>query len=788
MLRKVKPPTASKLARLVKKPKGVIGTAVYYAKEAFVLLFMNGPGQSHHTRLLTQSRESPPKLTQPLSRAVKLLQTAANDDDPDALFLLAEINFHGNYSHPINYDEAFKRYKRLADMNGNSTAQYMVAFLYATGLAPSVPINLAKSMLYHTFAADQGNTRSQMTLGYRHLAGIATPKKCDQAVIWYKHVADKAILYYRSGPPGGHSLVRDAYRIADEEGGVFGEGASVASAGYNAKQGGVTSDAYADVEDVLEYLHLQSSKGDLKATFGLARLHYDGARGLKRDFAIAKAYFLSIAREHWPPGGRPRKDTPPPTERLAAKAAGYLGRMFLRGEGTEQSFDKARIWFQRGLTTSDALSQYGLGLIYLHGYGVERNVTRAAELLSQAADQDLPVAQTKLGILFLDQGDIHTATKYFELAARNSHIEAFYYLAEMNEKGIGRDRSCGSAAVYYKIVVEKAEAIWSSLSEAASAYEEGEASRALIAYLMAAEQGSENAQANVAWLLDQAQTKPRWSPLNWLSSTASTAGSTIGDAALALVHWTRSAKQNNIDSLVKMGDYYLYGLGSAISPENAASCYQAAAETMQSAQAMWNLGWMHENGIGIDQDFHLAKRFYDQALETNEEAYLPVKLSLVKLRWRSWWNHITRGGVHGIEDEEPAKKRRTFAEWLNDFLEADAAYYNEVYEADDWDANDPMPGGDEYWDADGQLDEGVLETLLIGGLIAALAWLVYYRQQRMQQAERRRREGGDGQNQNGEQQAQQQQQQDPDQQQDRGLFPRPGDAAWNDWVAGGIGH
>ena len=58
---------------------------------------------------------------------------------------------------------------------------------------------------------------------------------------------------------------------------------------------------------------------------------------------------------------------------------------------------------------------------------------------------------------------------------------------------------------------------------------------------------------------------------------------------------------------------------------------------------------MHENGIGIEQDFHLAKRLYDQALETNKEAYLPVKLSLWKLRWRSWWNDVTRGGIHGIE-------------------------------------------------------------------------------------------------------------------------------------------
>ena len=51
---------------------------------------------------------------------------------------------------------------------------------------------------------------------------------------------------------------------------MYGEGASVSSAGVMAKQGGPTSDAYADIEDVLEYLHFSSSKGDIKATFGLA--------------------------------------------------------------------------------------------------------------------------------------------------------------------------------------------------------------------------------------------------------------------------------------------------------------------------------------------------------------------------------------------------------------------------------------------------------------------------------------------------------------------------------------
>lgn len=55
------------------------------------------------------------------------------------------------------------------------------------------------------------------------------------------------------------------------------------------------------------------------------------------------------------------------------------------------------------------------------------------------------------------------------------------------------------------------------------------------------------------------------------------------------------------------------------------------------------------------QDFHLAKRHYDLALETNAEASFPVYLSLIKLYARSIWHTLT-GGEGGLSlwalDEE----------------------------------------------------------------------------------------------------------------------------------------
>ena len=37
-------------------------------------------------------------------------------------------------------------------------------------------------------------------------------------------------------------------------------------------------------------------------------------------------------------------------------------------------------------------------------------------------------------------------------------------------------------------------------------------------------------------------------------------------------------------------------------------------------QAMFNLGFMHQVGVGLPADAHLAKRYYDMAGETATEA------------------------------------------------------------------------------------------------------------------------------------------------------------------------
>ncbi|KAA8910775.1 hypothetical protein FN846DRAFT_508504 [Sphaerosporella brunnea] len=723
---------------------GWLGTLWYYIKQ--LLLWHNAQSLEQQSSSPSLSRSTPTFAGahgKKLGAAVELLKKAAEPErNEDAMFLLAEMNFYGNWSHPRDYSTAYKWYKELADLSGNSTAQHMVGFMHATGIGGAVPKDQGKALLYHTFAALGGNTRSEMTIAFRHYQGIGTSRNCEEAAFYYRRVAEKALTWWESGPPGGHFLQKHTFRLADDQGGVYGEGASAISSGPNGQRQRQSLDSAKELGDIVEYLELLARKGNFPETISLGKIYYEGSRNLPRNIAKAKEYFLRVANQYWD-RDKVRTGGPQYLGKYAGRAAGYLGNMALRGEAGPQDYNAAFRWFKRGVTCGDANSQNGLGFMYLNGLGVKEDREKASKYFKSAASQDFPVAQVNFAKMLLENGEIEPAKRYLELAARHGNVEAFYYLAEINNAAKAKDRSCGLATAYYKIVAEKVEPLQSPMAWANQAYENGDMENALVGYMMAAEQGYESAQANVAYLLDEHSSAL---PLKSLLARAGIDLKRIQgrrhvsqqDQELALIYWTRSAKQANVDSLVKMGDYYLSGIGTDPDPVKAASCYNAAAEHQASAQALWNLGWMHENGVGVSQDFHLAKRYYDQAFETNPEAYLPVTLSLLKLRLRAFWNIITHGGVKGI-GPEPKKKRVTFREFLRNWYEAATeADLHVLQDDEEMDGSQQHLPGDEYYDEG--FDEDVAESIIILALAGAVAVLVYYRQWRQQQQARRRAE------------------------------------------------
>jgi len=181
---------------------------------------------------------------------------------------------------------------------------------------------------------------------------------------------------------------------------------------------------------------------------------------------------------------------------------------------------------------------------------------------------------------------------------------------------------CAMSVSFYKLVAERG--VWDDdlLREAEIAWLSGTERGKEIAILkwwIAAERGFEVAQNNMAYVLDQGLSvhichffktylilKIR-SDKSILRLTRFSPFTPSNDTArLALTQWIRSAAQTNVDALVKVGDYYYHGLGVSDTGETtrlekAARYYQSAADTQMSALAMWNLGWMYENGVGLPQ-------------------------------------------------------------------------------------------------------------------------------------------------------------------------------------------
>ena len=71
--------------------------------------------------------------------------------------------------------------------------------------------------------------------------------------------------------------------------------------------------------------------------------------------------------------------------------------------------------------------------------------------------------------------------------------------------------------------------------------------------------------------------------------------------------------------------------GADLDYETAAGNYRIASEQQNNAQAMFNLGLMHELGLGIRRDIHMAKRFNDMVAQTSVDAKVPVALALAML-------------------------------------------------------------------------------------------------------------------------------------------------------------
>ncbi|GAV28796.1 hypothetical protein PMKS-002272 [Pichia membranifaciens] len=92
----------------------------------------------------------------------------------------------------------------------------------------------------------------------------------------------------------------------------------------------------------------------------------------------------------------------------------------------------------------------------------------------------------------------------------------------------------------------------------------------------------------------------------------------------------------------------------------AVSYYQDAA-SMGSQIGSYSVGWAYEYGMGVAQDLHLAKRYYDNVMTFSDAGYISVKLAVFRVKMKTMlWNLLgcDGNGVKNLEQDHRTWKQR----------------------------------------------------------------------------------------------------------------------------------
>ena len=194
-----------------------------------------------------------------------------------------------------------------------------------------------------------------------------------------------------------------------------------------------------------------------------------------------------------------------------AGAQCYLGLCYESGEGVTKDmqkavewYTKAAEWYMKAAEQGDAEAQYGLGWCYYYGKGVPQNHTEAVKWYTKAAKQGHASAQYCLGICYYNGKGVpqnHTeAVKWYTKAAEQGHASAQNNLGYRYYNGEGVTQNYTEAVKWYTRAAKQGNAYAQCELGTCYYYGKGVAqnySQAFEWYTKAANQGDAVAQYNV---------------------------------------------------------------------------------------------------------------------------------------------------------------------------------------------------------------------------------------------------------------------------------------------------
>ncbi|CDF41025.1 Sel1-repeat containing protein [Chondrus crispus] len=621
--------------------------------------------------------------------ARRILSEAVAQGDVRAMTMYGTASLSGTApSIPRNFTRGIELIT-LASDKGYPDAQAMLAFAYASGIAGDIlPKNVGAALLLWSVAAEGGSMYAKMAIGYRRLSGTDLKEDCEKASEYYKQVATDVFMDEReraeqqTAPEQSQTEDDDLPQIRSPT------PSAIFTAERSRLNADITQRVLGEANEYVQYYRHMADRGHAALQVQLGNLYFHGAMGIQPDLKKARSLFQKGAAK-----GR-------------TDAHAHLGFMYLRFGW----HDKAVFHLQKAASGGDKLGFHGMGFVTLRGIGVEKDPEKAFQFFKKAAELEYPEAMFNLAIMSMrGVGTTHSfndAFVYFRNAADFGHVQSNFYLGQMSFTGNHPAKKvCSTASGYFKIVAEQG--VWNKIfSKAYRAYERGEYASALFWYLFAGHAGIELAQYNAGFMYERnALTNSEgigpapWKTWSERPETGLADRSDVVEEALEL--YQMSASQGYSDSLVRVGDLVF---GESQDYPRAASAYERAVK-QRNPEAMFNLGWMHARGLGMNHDKHMAKRYFDQARETEKDAFWPATIALYSLKY--------------------SDSLFKFADMIRSYLEPLSTASEQYHPSGQWASTEFHIAG--------------LDVLLLSALTCALVWVVRKRQERLGSADLRSR-------------------------------------------------
>lgn len=299
------------------------------------------------------------------AEGVNLLEIGAYKGDAACTVLLAECYLNG-WGVSENKEKAFAMLTSLAKPKKNGS--YLLGRCYYYGFGTEK--DLFKAVQYFKDAAELGHGTAKDYLGDCYYNGQGVSQNFSEAARWYKDAADNhnignsahslAFMYMKGeGVPEDERKAIDYWHIAADKG--------ITQAQRIISQEYLTGEYLKqDNNKAKEYMEMAAEKGDPDAQFKLGQYYVSGL-GFDDDQKCFE-WFMKAA------------------EQGLVEAEYVVGGCYENEVGVKQNHSQANTWYQKAVKDGHKRAAYALGINYLEGRGIGKDVEAGIMLLEIASN------------------------------------------------------------------------------------------------------------------------------------------------------------------------------------------------------------------------------------------------------------------------------------------------------------------------------------------------------------------------------------------------------------------